>query len=697
VRQRAFLWVEAWLVPPRRDRRCQVLIVGPLPPPFHGVATATAALAATLDESDIAYVLVDTADRRGLTNIGRVDVGNIALAAAHAISFLVALVHHRPPVVLVPISQNTWGLVRDFLFLVPARLTGRRIIVHLHGSDFRRFYGRSSRLMRTVIRWLLSGTARTIVLGDSLRPIFSGLVPDERIIVIPNGVDPAPFAAPPPSVADRPADALCVVYLASLMKAKGLLDVIAAAPLVINALPNTHFILAGGVVDPADIDEAEQLLAGLPSATRAHIELPGVLTGTHKAQTLLSADAFVFPPREPEGQPLVILEAMAAGLPVITTDRGAIREVVLDGITGFLVPPRDSGAIAERIVQLGKDRTLRQQMAEASRQRFHAKYRLDRWAADMVQLLSEVARDANGWPGSDVHIQRRADVVPTQMRTDDSSSRPKVSVAMAVHNGGEYLTEAIDSILTQTYAEWELIVIDDGSTDQTASRLDPYAERDTRIRVTHQSNTGLATALQRAVAQCQGEYIARLDADDAMLPERLERQVRFLDDHPEIGLLGTAAELMDERSQPYCTYVWPTTDAELRHLLQRDNAFFHSAVMLRSTVLREVGSYDARYGGAEDYELWLRMAQRCRLASLPDALIRYRTHARNISRVQHRASARAAFGVQIKAVLRGWHPVWALVFSARPIAHALAPYPVLDYVFRRRARRNRGVVVRAAN
>src|SRR5262249_32910436 len=129
----------------------RLLIVGPLPPPYHGVAVATQALCSVLERQAVGFTLVDIADRRGLANIGRIDWGNITAALRHGGQFVRALVRSAPRVVLVPISQNRPGFLRDCLFLVPARLTRKRLVLHLHGSDFRRFYDTSP----AILRWLI--------------------------------------------------------------------------------------------------------------------------------------------------------------------------------------------------------------------------------------------------------------------------------------------------------------------------------------------------------------------------------------------------------------------------------------------------------------------------------------------------------------------------------------------------------------
>ncbi|MBZ0207938.1 MAG: glycosyltransferase [Flavobacteriales bacterium] len=216
-------------------------------------------------------------------------------------------------------------------------------------------------------------------------------------------------------------------------------------------------------------------------------------------------------------------------------------------------------------------------------------------------------------------------------------SPPKVTVLLPVHNSARFLREAMDSILAQTWHNFELLAIDDGSTDDGLEILRSYPDPRIRI-VVHQQNRGLATTLNEGVELAKGEYIARMDGDDVMLPERLAEQVAYLDTRPEIALVASFIEYINVEGAP--TGPWDTDratpdEATIAAMLPRTNCLAHPSVMFRRSALREL-RYAPRHG-AEDWDLWLRMLSRgLRLAKIPKVLLRYRIHPGSITAIDKR-------------------------------------------------------------
>jgi len=247
---------------------------------------------------------------------------------------------------------------------------------------------------------------------------------------------------------------------------------------------------------------------------------------------------------------------------------------------------------------------------------------------------------------------------------------PAVSVLMGVWNGAPRVREAIESVLGQTLGDLELVVVDDGSTDATASILGSFG--DPRVRVTRERRGGLTSALRSALGLARAPLVARLDADDVALPERLERQRDFLERHPEVGLLGTAAREVDGIGREVGVVRPPTEDAALRGALIRHNPFVHSSVMMRRSALEQAGGYDPSFPVAQDYDLWMRMSRVTRMANLPEALVVRRLLPGRISATREAERLRAEARVRWRAVRAGAYPAWCALFALRPyLAQAL--------------------------
>lgn len=212
-------------------------------------------------------------------------------------------------------------------------------------------------------------------------------------------------------------------------------------------------------------------------------------------------------------------------------------------------------------------------------------------------------------------------------------SAPTVSVVLSVKNGSRDLPQAVGTILTQSFADFELIAINNGSTDQTRAFLDGIS--DPRVRVYHQEDAGLAGALNRGIALARGRYIARQDHDDLADPSRIAKQVEFLNTHPHHGLVGTRAEIWVGDTPSGRFHDHPTEDQLLKFDLLFNNPFVHSSVMMRKSALERVGLYttDPARQPPEDYELWSRISRHYRVANLAERLTVYREVPASMSRV----------------------------------------------------------------
>ncbi|HEX8910957.1 MAG TPA: glycosyltransferase [Humisphaera sp.] len=245
-----------------------------------------------------------------------------------------------------------------------------------------------------------------------------------------------------------------------------------------------------------------------------------------------------------------------------------------------------------------------------------------------------------------------------------------VSVILPVFNAESYLAEAVDSVLSQSLRDFELIAVDDGSGDGSGRLLDEFARRDGRVRVIHQRNLGLGWAPNRAAAEARGKYLARMDADDVAVPDRLERQAAYLDANPEVVVVGGAIELFGCGTPVVRHY--PETDAEIRSMIDRVVPFGGPAVMMRTAAFRRVGGYRPAFNVAEDYDLWFRMSEQGQLANLPEVVLRSRRHLRQSTR-NHRNVIVCAMAARISARHRREYGVDPLGTAHRVTAELLYP------------------------
>lgn len=228
------------------------------------------------------------------------------------------------------------------------------------------------------------------------------------------------------------------------------------------------------------------------------------------------------------------------------------------------------------------------------------------------------------------------------------NTSPRVTVLMPVFNAGAYLRASVESILGQTFTDFEFLIIDDGSVDGTALLLSTY--QDSRLRIiTNSKNLGLVHSLNLGISQTNGEYIARMDGDDIAMPRRLELQVEEFGRNPDLALLGSAADLIDEQGSSFDAIDLPTTNEEIRRNILWGNKFIHSSVMMRTSVVRALGGYREDAALAEDYALWLGFIAGRTVGNLPERLVQYRVHKQQLSQSNMRQMRHMALKLQSQA------------------------------------------------
>lgn len=204
----------------------------------------------------------------------------------------------------------------------------------------------------------------------------------------------------------------------------------------------------------------------------------------------------------------------------------------------------------------------------------------------------------------------------------------RVSVVIATYNCARFLRESVGSVLEQTRPAREIIVVDDGSTDNTSELLDAFGDR---IRVVRQVNSGVAIARNRGMELATGEYVAAQDADDISRSTRLEAQESFLDQNPDVVAVGCNMDRIDRDGKFLGSIAYAEDDATIRFRLLTNSSLPHPGIMLRRRAALAVGGYDPRFRMCQDYDLWCRLSDRGRLANLPETLVNYRWHGENVT------------------------------------------------------------------
>lgn len=229
---------------------------------------------------------------------------------------------------------------------------------------------------------------------------------------------------------------------------------------------------------------------------------------------------------------------------------------------------------------------------------------------------------------------------------------PSVSVVMVACNVERFLAESIESILGQTFTDFEFIIVDFGSTDRSKAIISSYAASDTRIKFREIASCGLGEARNAACAVAEGQYLAIMDADDVAAPDRLKREVAFMAKHQKVGVLGGATEWIDARGRSLRMDHFPTQDLEIRSALVVRSAFCQPAVLIRKEAFCRVGGYRPIFAPAEDYDLWLRIAEHFEVANLDEVVLKYRIHPYQVSVKRRRIQTLCKLAAQVSASAR---------------------------------------------
>ncbi len=363
----------------------KLLIIGAVPPPFIGPYLATQKILDHLQNNNrLQVTFLDISDHRDSSNIGKLDLPNLVLGVFHISKCCWLLTSKRIDQVYISVSQGIWGYLRDLGFMIPSVILGKKLIIHLRGSEFDTFFESMPSPVKRITRFVFSRTHRVIVLSENFKPIFSKLIEKERIVTIPNGIDYKEFDS-----LDTPNDpkgnGKKILYLSNLRERKGYLLFLKSIPGILEKQPNTEFTVAGQFRTDEEQHRAQNLINLL--GIERKVSFIGEVHGSDKIAVYRAHDIFIFPPIMPEGLPWVILEAMSARLPVLSTAQGAIPEVVVDGQTGFIVPP-EIKPIIERTCFLLENPVAAHKMGQEGYLRVVQNFSEEKYLSRLTDVLS---------------------------------------------------------------------------------------------------------------------------------------------------------------------------------------------------------------------------------------------------------------------------------------------------------------------
>jgi glycosyltransferase involved in cell wall biosynthesis len=231
------------------------------------------------------------------------------------------------------------------------------------------------------------------------------------------------------------------------------------------------------------------------------------------------------------------------------------------------------------------------------------------------------------------------------------NNNPKISVLMPAYNTEKYISEAIESILNQTFRDFEFIIIDDCSTDGTWEIIQEYAKIDNRIiALRNEKNLKICKTLNRGIEIAKGKYIARMDADDWSYPDRLEKQFKFMEENADIAISGGTMEVCDEKLKVLNQRKYNLTDEKIRKKLFRYSPFSHPLVIYKTELAEKINGYDEFFYVAQDYDFYFRIGRQGKFANLKDRLLKLRTHPKSSSLKQARIQEKFTLTIRKKAV-----------------------------------------------
>lgn len=401
-----------------------------------------------------------------------------------------------------------------------------------------------------------------------------------------------------------------VLYVGTISELKGLMALLQIISEVVKKQGNTHLIICGS-------GQYEQLFESLPKELLGKISIVGQKKLPEIMEIASITDLAILPSIV-EQCSYAALELIAAGVPTITANTKGVQEIIPKSKRkhaivfsqkeeGLTIKLKDA---TEKILKLLNNKALSEEYAKETKLRVSRLFNKEIMCKKTHKIYKHL--------------------VLSQEHFAENNTSPLVSIIMPCYNCKQYLNEAIESVIQQTYQNWELIIIDDGSEYHCQNIINRFQDRRIKL-IQNSTNRGIVYSLRRGIREAKGEYIARFDADDIMMPKRIMAQVSFLQKHPEYSMVGSNHYWSIENDYPIGYTIYPETPEEINFYRYFQNPFSHPTTMIRAKVLEKL-NYETKYKYCEDYALWMEICKNMKTYNIQDGLIIYRTHKENISR-----------------------------------------------------------------
>ena len=368
----------------------KILVVGQLPPPVHGSTVMGERFMRALKNNGFETKIVQKTFSKKNEEVGKASLLKLMRVPGHCYRLLKTIRRFKPNLCIYFVTVGITALAVDALLielLIRCRIP---YVLYFHGKGYRKYALGSGKLKRFVVRKTLQRAAGGIVLGEGLKPDVSGYIPNERLFVLPNGI---PDITIDVKEEHRNDGIVHVIFMSNLHQTKGPMEFLEMAKIVVDNTEQVRFTIAGSVVDE---EFYKRLLNYKESEGLAdYVEIPGPLFGKEKEALFMSADIFVFPTYK-DTFPLVNLEAMQCGIPVISSNEGAIPDVIRDGVNGYIVDPKNVGQIAARVLELIQNPLLREVMGKAGRNLYKKHYSMDAYERNVKMAVNHFLSKTSG-------------------------------------------------------------------------------------------------------------------------------------------------------------------------------------------------------------------------------------------------------------------------------------------------------------